>query len=334
MIEYWLRLKVAYRLFFKDALLNIIHENDIGFPKDEKSAYDILTVLRKKEESRLSHIITKAQWDTICHVCVGNPETSPSSPTCDDPCPKAGVSRIRTFDIPTMLAMIIGLSDLPPPKGSHGWIQELPRLGDGSRGAAVLLVKQLNAKMTDLSVRDVKNEDQSNELWEEMDILLTGLKYKNIADFHKTRDAELMKYYKVVLKVVLDYYETVHQRLQQRNQKGGRPSSGTNTIITRLEFETLKEGIEHYLEDMDQSILGESAFESITRIDEYQKLIELHLVEDEERSQQSQSQNMSSIANDDGSNEDNEQMLTCVVEGMKLHISGNIEDEDSKSLNI
>lgn len=332
MFENWIRLKVAYRLFFKDALLNIIHDPETGFPKDEKAAYEILLELRIREEPRLSHIITKAQWNTICHVCINEDESTETS--CEDPCPKAGVSRIRTFDIPTMLAMIMGLSDLPPPKGMHGWRQELPKLGDGSRGAAVLLIKQFHGKMMELSVRDVKDEDQAGELWDEMDIMLTGLQYKKIVDFHKTRDTELIKYYKVIFKVVIDYYETIHKQFEEKQEQlttnGKRKPSPPNTI-TRSEFDTLKEGIEHYLENMDQSILGESAFEAIIKINEYQGLVEQCLLQQEEQSSR-QNENVK-IENDgdEGSSEDNEQMLTCVVEGIKLHISGNIEDEDSKT---
>ena len=334
MFENWLRLKVAYRLFFKDALLNIIHDPETGFPKDEKTVYEILLELRIREEPRLSHIITKSQWDTICHVCISEDESTETS--CDDPCLKKGVSRIRTFDIPTMLAMIMGLSDLPPPKGAHGWRQELPRLGDGSRGAAVLLTKQFHGKMMKLSVRDVKDEDQANDLWDEMDIMLTGLNYKNISDFQKTRDAKLVKYYKVIFKVVIEYYEKIHKLLVEKQEQSAtdrKRKPCQNNIMTRSEFETLKEGIEHYLENMDQSILGESAFEAISKISEYQGLVEQCITHDEELSQQNENTDENDENYDDGgSSEDNEQMLTCVVEGMKLHISGNIEDEDSKIL--
>ena len=331
MFENWLRVKIAYRLFFKDALLGILHDEKIGFPTDPEIAYAALFELRKEEEPRLSHIITKAQWDAICHLC-SLEDTEDASFKCKEPCPKKGVSRIRTFDIQTMIAMIRGLSDLPPPKGSQGWNQEFPKFGDGGRGAGVLLVKQLDEKMANLSVREVKTDEQLHELLDEMEIVLVALKYRNFGEFLKLKAMEgnMGKYYKVVLKVVIELYESIKQQFLEHEQttemKQERKKMNRDAIISKLEFETLKEGIEHYLEEMDQSVLGESAFEAISRINECQQFIDKKLTEIENQQQLKQKEN----DNVEALNEDVEQLLTCVVEGMKLHISGNIQDEDSK----
>jgi len=301
MFEFWLRATTAYRLFVKDALLGILHDDSIkGVPRDETEAYEVFLKLRIDEEENIGNVLSPSQWDSICHVC--------TEEDCEEPCTKKGRTRTKSFDIPTIISLIIVLlTDLAPPKGKRGWSQPIPRLGDGGRAANILLAKQLYARIKTTSIRDIKNDEQLEDLLEEIEIILIGLQYKNIQAFYKMSTTSMGKYYKMVLQI-----------LDEKHDKMAEPKSK----VSLLEFETLKEGFEEYLRSMDQKVLGDSAYTMISGMVQKQLSIAKKLEEMDELSSLADVQNL-----EDG-NEDNEQMLRCVVEGMKLHMSGDVEDEE------
>ena len=302
MFEYWLRTTTAHRLFVKDALLGILHDEAInGVPRDEAEAYEVFLKLRIDEEENLGSILTPTQWDTVCHVCTEG--------GCEEPCTKKGSTRTKSLDIPTIITLIIALlTDLAPPKGRRGWSQPTPKLGDGGRAANILLARQLHTRIKASSIRDLKNEEQYEDLLEEIEIILIGLRYKNIQAFYKMKTTSMGKYYKMVL-----------QLLDEKHDKMAEPK----TKVSPLEFETLKEGFENYLRSMDQKALADSAYTIISGMVQKQYSIAKKLEEMEELSSSTDD-----IENLENRNEDNEQMLRCVVEGMKLHMAGDVEDEE------
>ena len=183
--EYWIRCQVAYEICVNNALDHIIHNdhNDQsyrGLPKDEVQLFKELELFKINYETTLQGIVREDQWNILC------PQSGKSDIKCADATLKVIVIRYK-------------LPGLPPPSNPNGW-RVRTVLNPANKAEFCILARVLRNKTKHGTISDLKTVDKFNSRWDEIEAVLKGLKYRDMATFYELKTGPLDPYVNQILK--------------------------------------------------------------------------------------------------------------------------------------
>ena len=226
--ENWIRCQVAYEICVNDALDLIIHNdhNDPtyqGLPKDEGQLFNILDLFKQKYQTALKCVIYEDQWDILC--------------------PQSGKSDIKSADVPLKVKVIrYNLPGLPPPSSPIGWqVKTVPN--PGNKAEFCIVARELRNKTKHGTISDLKTVDKFNSRWDEIEAVLKGLQYRDMAKFDELKTGPIDPYVNQIL-------NTLEQKLDDIEEKS---DGNTKEIVT----------IKQTLQDMRQErcfVIGKKRF--------------------------------------------------------------------------
>ena len=166
--DHWIRCVIDINHHVRNALLDILHDEENGLPRDPKKLYKKLDdEYNKSKNNKLKKLCEKK--------LLNNKQLAILRPSCRE-------SNSRDWDIPLINMMIRNFyKNLRPPKG--GWKIESPEKDDFSLAAFLLLSGEIRniffhavmEKYIPLGEYKSKKEDIRN--------ILVGLGYKNMREF-------------------------------------------------------------------------------------------------------------------------------------------------------
>ena len=206
--ENWIRSQIAFEICVNNALDHIIHNdhNDpsyIGLPKDEGQLFNILVLCSNKTMNiALKRVIYKDQWDIVC--------------------PQSGRSDITSADATLKVNVIrYNLPGLPPPSPLNGWkVKTVPN--PVNKADFCIEARELRNRSKHGTISDLKTVDKFNSRWDEIEAVLTGLKYRDMAIFHNLKTGPIDPYVNQIIK-------TLEQKLTDIEEK---PDANTKQIVT------------------------------------------------------------------------------------------------------
>ena len=205
--ENWIRCQLAYEICVNNALDHIIHNdhNDpsyTGLPKDEGQLFNILVVFKQNFETALKRVIYEDQWDILC--------------------PQSGRSDITSADATLKVNVIrYNLPGLPPPSPLIGWqVKTVPN--PVNKADFCIESRELRNRSKHGTISDLKTVDKFNSRWDEIEAVLTGLKYRDMAIFHNLKTGPIDPYVNQIIK-------TLEQKLTDFEEK---PDANTKEIVT------------------------------------------------------------------------------------------------------
>ena len=230
----WMRLSVTNKVCVKEALLDILHDPVDGISKDKQTFFALLVAFKAKEEKNLKGVIKPFQWQILCHVCDAN---------CSIPCLKNGKTDSNDLDITCIIVLIIHLTKFPPPLGRNGWKIKLPIQGDTSVAAFVVLARDLRNRLSHCSLNNLQTKADFDKEWKQMESILLGIGYKDMAKFRQFELASLDPYLNHQVQTLKDEVSNLAQvdinnlkcLISQVDQK-----LDAVDVILRLELDNIK----------------------------------------------------------------------------------------------
>ena len=172
----WTKCIFALNIHGKKVILRILH-NDMndptfnGLPKDEQKLYQFFDSNKKTLKNLLKKQILKADQYAIL---------LPPVP----PAPAKPETWSGKMDI-TLLALVIStFVNLPPPVGGK-WTIKVPKPGDSSIAAFIIILRQLRNDILHGCAEDFADVNFFNGIWNRIERALLGLNYNGMADFNK-----------------------------------------------------------------------------------------------------------------------------------------------------
>ena len=183
--EYWIRAQLAYEICVNNALDHIIHNdhNDpsyIGLPKDEGQLFNILVSFKRNYETALKRVIYKDQWNILC--------------------PQSGKSDIKLSDATSKVNVIrYNLPGLPPPSPPNGWHVKTVQ-NPVNKAEFCIVARELRNKTKHGTIYDLKTVAKFNSRWDEIEAVLIGLQYRDMAVFYDLKTGPIDPYVNQILK--------------------------------------------------------------------------------------------------------------------------------------
>lgn len=223
----WIRVNLAVELCIKEALVETLHNKHSfpsynGLPEDETQLYQVMEKCRLDKSHELQQIFNKTQW---CIVC-----------------PSTGKSSSLQWDITKLVAVIRSEVKLSP---AGGWKRNALAPGDVSIGAFVFLARNLRNAVKHGSIHDVSvTKGSFGKYWSEIESILKGLSYSNMALFNQLECGPLDKF-------MSDKIDILQNRLQ--DIEGILETEPTNKKADEIidsniskEFDILKKALEEH----------------------------------------------------------------------------------------
>ena len=196
----WMRLSVVIQVCLKEALLAILHDPTIGgLSRNKFDLHSALVRFKKLKEKDLVKEIKPYQWNIMCHTCTVQ---------CPPICPDCGVAKSEDFDITCIIILIIHATWLPPPSGRQGWKQKSPNPLDTSKAAFILRARQLRNWIFHSSLC---GQDSFEDKWMELEDILIGLAYQNMARFQDMKTASLDPFLLQEITLLKELYENLEE---------------------------------------------------------------------------------------------------------------------------
>ena len=167
------------------ALDHIIHNdhNDHsykGLPKDEVQLFKELVLFKQKYETALKGVIYEDQWNILC--------------------PQSGKSNIKSADVTLKVNVIrYNLPGLPPPSSPKAWKVKTVQ-NPGNKAEFCIVARELRNRTKHGTISDLKNVDQFNSRWDEIEAVLKGLKYRDMVTFYELKTGPLDPYINQIFK--------------------------------------------------------------------------------------------------------------------------------------
>ena len=224
--EYWIRAQIAYEICVNDALDQIIHNDHTdpsyqGLPRDESQLFHILYLFKQNYQIALNKVIYKEQWDALC--------------------PQSGKSDIKSADVTLKVNVIrYNLPGLPPPSPPKGWKVKTVE-NPGNKADFCIVARELRNKGKHGTISDLKTVDMFNSRLDEIEAVLIGLQYLDMAIFQNIKTGPIDPYVNQILK-------TFEQKLTDSE---GKSDANTEEIVI----------IKKILQDMRQerySVIGKN----------------------------------------------------------------------------
>ena len=211
--DYWIRVNISLEFCVKEALIDILHNNGndpsyTGLPTDPVQLHQHMT--RRRGNRNYRHL-KPDQWALLC--------------------PANGQTDSREWDI-TLLVFVIK-NELRFPNNST-----LPGHMDKAR--------LLRNRLKHGAVNSISTLQQFDGYWDEIEKILIGLSYKNMALFHELKTSTLDKYNATILNIVRDFKTEL-------NVLKNEASDNTNEIQqTNNKIDVLKQSLMNVANDVEQ----------------------------------------------------------------------------------